>query len=194
MQDAHYIHNRVLKLNVGYLLSEGPGFSRENAFEIPATLRVAEDLQVDFLYGTIRMSRTSRGILVQGTFQTQLAADCVRCLDETRVPLDVLVEEMFVYPPEPGAAFVVDDSGILDLAPLLREEVVLAIPGHVLCQPDCKGICMECGENRNSRACMCNVVRIDPRLSALAALHESPPATYESPAHKTVRTKKRKGA
>lgn len=179
MNDAHYIPGKVLKLNVGYLLNEGPGHSRENELDIPSTLRVADDLTVDFLRGKINMSRTSRGILVQGTLSTQLRGECTRCLDDVTIPLEVPVEELFVYPPEPDAAFIIDDSGIMNLAPLIREETLLAMPKHVLCRPDCAGLCPTCGANRNEGACDCDQDVIDPRFAALKALRDKtdPPAT-----------------
>jgi uncharacterized protein len=168
----HYIPARVLKLNVGYLLSEGPGHTRENELDIPSTLRIADDLTVDYLRGKVVMSRTSRGILVQSVLDTSLPAECVRCLDEAQVTLEVPVEELFVYPPEDGAAFVIDDSGILDLAPLIREEVLLAMPAHILCRPDCLGLCPQCGANRNDGPCDCDLDTIDPRLAALKLLQQ----------------------
>jgi len=172
LNDAHYIPGKVLKLNVGYLLNEGPGHSRENELDIPSTLRVADDLTVDFLHGKIVMSRTSRGILVQGDLHTQLHSDCIRCLEDATVTLDVPIEEIFVYPPEPDAAFVIDESGIMNLAPLVREETLLAMPKHVLCRPDCAGLCPTCGANRNDGPCDCDQDVIDPRFAALKALRD----------------------
>src|SRR5256885_1707817 len=122
-----YVSNRVLKIQVGFLLSEGAGKSRDTEFDVP-TLRVADDLMLDYLRGGLRLTRTSRGILVQGLLHTQLNGECVRCLSEISIPLDVPIEELFVYPPEPDAEFTVADDGILDLAPLIREETMLIIP------------------------------------------------------------------
>jgi uncharacterized protein len=54
----------------------------------------------------------------------------------------------------------VTDSGLLmpedahiDLQPLVREYALLEIPINPLCRPDCKGLCIECGENRNELDC-----------------------------------------
>ena len=38
---------------------------------------------------------------------------------------------------------VVDD--LIDLAPAVRDAVVLALPVAPLCRPDCPGLCAECG-------------------------------------------------
>lgn len=172
MNDTHYINSKVLKINVGFLLSEGAGNNRDNELDIPSTIRVADDLTLDYLYGPLRLSRTSRGILVQGTLQTQAQAECGRCLEETVVQLEVPLEELFIYPPEPGAEFVVADDGILDLAPLLREEVFLVTPQHILCKPNCAGLCLDCGANLNEGPCECDKEVIDPRLAALKILND----------------------
>ncbi len=173
MSETHqgYVNNRVLKLQVGFLLSEGVGQSRDMEFDVPR-LRISDDLMLDYLRGVLHLSRTSRGILVQGTIQTSAQGECVRCLEPVLVDLEVPIEELFVYPPEPGADYVVADDGILDLAPLLREEIILDTPMGVLCKPDCAGLCPTCGKNLNEGPCNCAREDIDPRLAALKRLKD----------------------
>ncbi len=166
-----YISNRILKIQVGFLLTEGPGHSREFEFDAP-TIRVADDLTLDYLRGVLRLTRTSRGILVQGKLVTSRKGECVRCLSETSVQLDVPIEELVVYPPEPGAEFTVGEDGILNLAPLLREETILDTPMGILCKPDCAGLCPNCGENLNEGPCKCEPDTVDPRLAALKTLKD----------------------
>jgi uncharacterized protein len=172
VNNTHYINSRVLKLNVGYLLTEGPGHSRENELDVPSHIRVSDDLLLDYLRGPLRLSRTSRGILVQGALNTRVHGECVRCLEEAAYEMEIPLEELYVHPPEPGAEFVVDDTGILDLAPLLREETILAMPKHLLCREDCRGLCLQCGANLNYGPCDCDMDDIDPRFAALKALKE----------------------
>jgi uncharacterized protein len=64
----------------------------------------------------------------------------------------------------------VADDGILDVAPLVRQEVILATPIGVLCRPDCAGLCPTCGRNLNDGPCDCDHDAIDPRLAALKQL------------------------
>lgn len=37
----------------------------------------------------------------------------------------------------------------------VREQILLSWPMKILCRPDCKGLCPECGENLNSGDCKC---------------------------------------
>jgi uncharacterized protein len=166
-----YVSNRVVKLQVGFLLSEGVGQSRETEFDVP-NLRIADDLMLDYLRGILRLSRTSRGILVQGTLQVAMQDECGRCLDKAPVQLEVPVEELFVYPPSPEADYSLADDGILDLAPLLREEIIIDTPIGVLCRPNCAGLCPTCGKNLNEGPCDCDRDEVDPRLAVLKALKD----------------------
>ena len=56
----------------------------------------------------------------------------------------------------------------LDVSSDVREDVLLEIPGFPLCSEACKGLCAQCGQNRNEGACGC----VSPRdtLSPWAAL------------------------
>jgi uncharacterized protein len=167
-----YVNNRILKLQVGFLLSEAPGQSRDIEFEVP-TLKVSDDLTVDFLLGKLHLSRTSRGILVQGTLETSIGAQCVRCLEDVPVVIGVPINELFVHPPEPGEVSNLDDSGVLDLTPLLREEIILNTPSNILCRANCAGLCLTCGKNLNEGQCECHEDNIDPRFAKLKELRDS---------------------
>ncbi len=173
MNEPHngYINKRVLKIQVGFLLNEGVGQSRDMEFDVPR-LRVADDLTLHYLRGSLRLMHNSRGILVQGTLHTSIQGECARCLSDISVELDVPIEELFVYPPQPDAEFCVADSGVLDLGPLLREETILDTPIGALCKSDCAGLCPNCGKNLNEGPCDCERNEIDPRLAALKALQE----------------------
>ncbi|RLC90702.1 MAG: hypothetical protein DRI79_04605, partial [Chloroflexi bacterium] len=53
------------------------------------------DLEVDFLRGTVRVIRVQGGLLVQGTVETQVWLECVRCLDSFALPITLELEETF---------------------------------------------------------------------------------------------------
>lgn len=175
MNNTHFVNNRILKLNVGFLISEGAGHSRDTELDVPGLIRVADDLTLDQLRGTLHLSRNTRGVLVQGTLSTRLHTDCARCLEPAIVPIDLQLDELYVYPAEPGIDFVVTDDGNLDLAPLIREEAIVSTPQTTLCRPDCAGLCPECGANLNEGPCDCDRHPIDPRFAALKG--------WQQPAH-----------
>ncbi len=167
-QHRSFINSRILKFNVGYLLAETAGYQRVIDIDLPR-VRVADDLELDFLRGSLRLSRNSRGILVQARLETHILTECARCLDLVFCPVDLEIEELYVYPPSPETMYCVEETGILDLAPLLREEAILSIPMGVLCRPDCAGLCPQCGQNWNEGTCNCEQDDIDPRFAILRA-------------------------
>ena len=164
-----YISNRVLKLNVGFLLGAGPGHIHETAFDAPA-IRVADDVDLAYIRGPLRLSRTKEGILVQGNLHIGVPDECYRCTDAILRDVEIDLQELYNYPVPKDSEFSLSDDGILDLAPLIRAEALIAASHGVLCRPDCKGLCPECGTNWNYETCTCAENRIDPRLARLKGL------------------------
>jgi uncharacterized protein len=61
-------------------------------------------------------------------------------------------------------------DGNIDLTPLIREHMILAMPITPICKPDCKGLCSECGTDLNTDPCGHVPDKIDPRLAILKSL------------------------
>lgn len=166
--------NQLLMLNVGFLLKEGAGYSREFAFDEPGAVH-AEDVELSKLRGALRLSRTPQGLVLQGVLRAQLSVQCVRCLTPCEVEIGVPFEELFILPSNPEAhdpqnLYVIDEGGFIDLAPIVREEAIVSVPLQVFCRPDCKGLCPQCGNNWNAGPCDCSPDEVNPRLAALLGL------------------------
>jgi uncharacterized protein len=71
-------------------------------------------------------------------------------------------------PDENAEAFRLDERHLLDIREALRQYIIAQMPMKPLCRPDCKGLCPECGTDRNTRTCSCTQRRLDPRWSALS--------------------------
>lgn len=168
-QNQHFVNPRILKINVGFMLAQGAGYQRDTELDLPR-VGVDSDVTLDFLRGMLRLSRNSRGILVRGTLHTHVLTECARCLTPLYHPVDLDIEELYSYPASSETVYSVDDAGNLDLAPLLREEAILALPMGILCRPDCAGLCHNCGQNLNEASCNCEREDIDPRFAILAEL------------------------
>ena len=164
-----YLSNRVLKLNVGFLLTDGPGNSQDSRFDFPH-VRVADDVRANYIRGPIRLSRTKEGVLVQAQLKVGIDGECYRCLDPVDREIEVDIEELFAYGDPNAAEFVIDTTGILDLSPLMRDEILINESERVLCRPDCKGLCSQCGTNLNHATCDCETDAVDPRLAELKHL------------------------
>lgn len=135
--------------------------------------RRLDDLEVDFLRGTVQVTRIQKGLFVEGAVESRLRLECVRCLEAFAFPITLRPEETFRLPgadPRPGAPYAVSEDGKLDLAPLLRELAWIAVPMKPLCDPNCKGLCPRCYVNLNVESCECEDVQVDPRLAQLKEL------------------------
>ena len=115
----------------------------------------------------------------KGTFEVL----CARCVDPVLVPLEGSFDLLFRpegADAEAGERAITEDeteigyygkSG-LALEDVVREQVLLSLPGRTLCAPDCKGLCAHCGHHLNEGNCGCEGggELKDPRWSALQGL------------------------
>jgi uncharacterized protein len=167
-------NSRALRVNVGFLLKETAGYSREILYEA-SHLALDDELTVHELSGSVRFTRTPEGLLSQGRIRANVEGECVRCLAPTTLPVTAEVVELWYFPPEKApddAEWVIEEDANLDLAPLVREGFLLGIPIQVLCREDCKGLCPTCGQDWNTGPCDCAGETIDPRLAPLRGLRE----------------------
>lgn len=128
----------------------------------------------------LRLEAVMEGVLVTGSAQADLVGECVRCLDPIEDSVDVRFQELFVYDDDGGASgsSELDDEldvrrlegDLIDLEPLLRDAVVLALPFQPLCSEDCAGLCPECGERLADDPGHRHADPIDPRWAALTDL------------------------
>lgn len=174
-----YLHRRLLKLQVGFLLSEGPGNSKTIPIDIPQRLNVDQDLYLESLSGSLTLTRTKEGILVQGTLRVGNLRECDRCLENYVHEFAVPLAELFAAPPDPNkCVFSVDSNGEIDLARLLREEVIIEESYRAVCRDNCRGLSAESGVNLNYESDTAlddgqdlgSYAAYDPRLSVLKQL------------------------
>jgi uncharacterized protein len=142
----------------------------------PATDTLADPLVLDLMLESV-----VEGILVRGTIQLTLHLPCGRCLVDQERTQDVTVGELFVHPrrveedDDPDDYRIDADLAHLDLGPMLRDTVVMAVPVRVLCRDDCRGLCPTCGTDRNLEDCGHRPdSEPDPRWAALADLDLPP--------------------
>ena len=53
----------------------------------------------------------------------------------------------------------------LNLREMVLDSLFASLPLLPVCRHDCRGICPRCGADRNTAACACQEVEIDPRWS-----------------------------
>jgi uncharacterized protein len=63
----------------------------------------------------------------------------------------------------------------IDVAPALREQILLSLPPAPLCKDDCQGLCQSCGQDLNLADCGHVADTTDPRWAALKKIQLSEP-------------------
>ena len=142
-----------------------------------AMIAVPTGSEIEF---DIRLESVVDGVLISGTALVYVAGECSRCLEPISFDMEVDLQELFEYPAIDAKGRKVEkletddelpklDGDLLDLEPVLRDAVVLAFPLSPLCQPDCRGLCSECGTNLNENPDHKHET-VDPRWAELSKL------------------------
>lgn len=120
----------------------------------------------------VRLEAVVEGVLVTGTATMQAVGECVRCLTEVTVDVEADIQELFVHDPsgEDDEEVSVLQGDLVDLEPVLRDDVVLDLPFQPLCTPDCAGLCPTCGARLDDDPGHHHDEDVDPRWAALQAL------------------------
>jgi uncharacterized protein len=141
-------------------LGRRPGSMRTLLRTAPAPERLGVDLigvppgaelELD-----LRLESVVEGVLVSGTATVPLSGECGRCLEPVVDEMTVDLQELYLYegddrrhrgtsPEDAEEETSRMEGDLLDLEPVLRDAVVLALPLTPLCREDCSGLCAECG-------------------------------------------------
>jgi uncharacterized protein len=153
-------------------LLEHPGSSREvhlaegfdgletTLAEIPPDRPVRVDVLLESVV---------EGILVSGPLSGRIDYHCARCLKPFSGDFRSEVTELFALEPAVEQDQYPVREGAIDLEPMVRDAVLLAIPFSPLCRSDCLGLCERCGGDRNLGECTCPPA-VDPRWEPLGRL------------------------
>jgi uncharacterized protein len=155
-----------LRINAVELLRQ-PGAVRDVVVDVEAA---PLDADHERLVGDIRvelhLTALNDGIDVVGTVSADWATVCRRCLADVSGTAVGEVDELYQIQPLDPDAYVIRD-GQLDLAPLVRETVLLELDTERLCRDDCAGLCPVCGVDRNRFECSCDTTVRDDRWAGL---------------------------
>lgn len=155
-------------------------------FDVPAErLQRAELLSLAPVAFSGRLRRAEPGFVLDGKLEFDGTVACARCLGPVPFRRTGPVSWVFApaharHQPVPDADgetelqatdldVVFYDDFTVPFDPLIDEQVQLEIPMRALCREDCRGLCPECGADRNMAPCTCAPPN-DDRWTALKAL------------------------
>jgi uncharacterized protein len=133
----------------------------------------------------LEADRRDHQVTLRGDAWLKVQGSCGRCMEESDFELEA---GLLIFADRRGSDEPADEDALeqagsvlyhdgleLDLGPSLREALILEIPQVVLCKPDCRGLCPECGKNLNEAVCSCTPAHDDPRWEALKTLKDEKP-------------------
>ncbi len=168
-----------LTINVAGLLQEASGTARR--LEIDDFYpHWDEILLVTPISGNLELYRAGKGIVVRSNLSTSIELACCRCLEPYDQRIQVDFDEMYfpVVDLATGSAlrleyddiepeFLIENVDRLDLTEAVRQHIEISQPLTPRCQPECLGICSECGADRNSLLCNCEEQAVDIRMAPI---------------------------
>ena len=145
--------NKPFRINVGFIIHEAVGRNHDIPFEINRIL--IDDLELKNLNGNVNIGKTPQGLVVQSDFSSMLNLECVRCLKEFSAEVSWSFTDLYAFDKrsETESELILAEDAHIDLAPLVREYALLEVPINPVCKADCKGLCVECGQNLNDKDC-----------------------------------------
>ena len=129
--------------------------------------------------GRVRLSGNE--VFVNGHIDTRAQVECDRCLQPVELPVAAGFALEYITGSDYESTDVAElteaemsvsvfDGEAIDVDEMVKEQILLAVPTRMLCREDCKGICPQCGIDKNTGECQCVTDDIDPRWAALKNL------------------------
>ncbi|WP_083563004.1 YceD family protein [Boudabousia liubingyangii] len=152
--------------------------------DLELDLDVTEDWRTEYAHFVpgiypldLTVTASDGGVLVHAQTELDYQAECSRCVTEFEVPVEIELSEYYTTEARVAAALKEGDEDAenwpthngesFDLLPRLREEAILALPLLPLCEPDCEGLCADCGEPYRDLPEDHEHEVLDPRMAAL---------------------------
>jgi uncharacterized protein len=129
---------------------------------------------------SLRLHRRENEIVIWASASGTVAEECSRCLNTVErkfsVEFELFCDKIGAHGDREGEekgseTFIVfHDGRSLELAPFVREAIVLSLSLKPLCDEVCRGLCPVCGINLNEATCKCDTSTVDARWSVLERL------------------------
>jgi len=142
------------RLNLGFFLPQEIGYNHDFPFEFEK-IKLTENFSLDNFDGTVTVSRTPQGLLLQGDFSGDIGLECVRCLKKYTHRLNWDMTELYVFNREDAEddALLLPFNAEVDIEEFVREDAQIDIPINPICKDDCLGLCQVCGTDLNIKDC-----------------------------------------
>ncbi len=134
-----------------------------------------------------RVSRIKQRVLLSGEFSASLKLECGRCLKSFTSDLvesfELALNLIFAQAADVQAELELDEDqinqvqvveGMIDLRPILLEQVLVRLPLYPSCDENCAGLCPYCGIDLNQTRCTCEPIPFNNRFGKLKDIKLDP--------------------
>jgi len=144
---------KPFRINVGFLINQPIGYSRVLPIELDTI-----DIEGESLYnfnGSIELTRTQDGLIAQVVVDVEVESECSRCLKLFQNKISSEFKEFFTFPYVDASEdeIRVPEDGNIDFEPILHDYLLMEMPIKPVCQSDCLGLCVICGQDLNQSVC-----------------------------------------
>ncbi|MCC5950893.1 MAG: DUF177 domain-containing protein [Acidimicrobiia bacterium] len=150
-----------------------PGVRRSHALRAPLgrleTVGSATPSDAEVVAELVLEATGGTALVVEGTVSAPWRGSCRRCLDDVDGVLEADLREIFERRPTEGETYLLGEDRV-DLEPMVRDAVALALPLAPLCDEDCAGPAPDRFPARSSEEEPAAPPR-DPRWAALDDVH-----------------------
>jgi uncharacterized protein len=122
--------------------------------------------------------RVAKNVAIKGEIVVDLFTQCSRCLDS--VPMNLGSEVVTIAVPAVATPAWTEkelerddldllyyEDDIIDMDPLVFEQILLLFPIKTLCDENCRGLCPVCGNNLNHETCNHEIEEIKSPFTSL---------------------------
>jgi uncharacterized protein len=166
------LNEKIPSAVIDEALTQSEGFSRKGESTLKA-----------------RLKRLAGRVLLEGSFEATVVGPCKRCVKDVELTVPIKFE-LTLVPQAPrrdddregeddgkaprAGSFRIDeadsepfDGKVIQLDPIVREQLLLSLPVAVVCKDDCRGLCTVCGQDLNDKDCGHERKVVDIRLAKL---------------------------
>lgn len=166
--------------NIGKLLTQEQGSVERHSFDKHLTFSKDDFSAESNFHGDLLFMKIEDGIHVEMTdLEVTLRMTCSRCVKHFDERINVPFAEREFYEERPHQIedeedlyFINKKNKTIDLAEMIRQEIILHFPINPVCSLRCKGLCAQCGKDLNTATCKCNKTKTAEYHKPLAKLKE----------------------
>lgn len=108
----------------------------------------------------------SSNVYIDSTLTYSIIFACDRCLSEVKKDFVTKCTASFYLLGETASeGWYPYTNNLVDMTEPIRQEIILNLPSRVLCKPDCKGLCSNCGTNLNETTCDCDKLQFSENIT-----------------------------